>query len=307
MQFSSWKSTMPLAYCTIAPGDGQAFRQPGSSQCMQPSLRISHSRLPFVFSYSVNRITRPRARRQIARIVVDADVGADLVAQVVPFHAGDLAGLAADALGDVDELGDRASAGARGARRSGRVVAERRMISSDCSAMLSSYTFSTLTRNDLNSGVCELASPTDGVSVLARKPGFATPLKPQWIGMPTWCSVLPSICQRLDPLGHDRDGDDMAALGADLDAIAGGDAEFLRQAPRRFPRTAPAARSRSAARAWSSSGNARSAGRWCRMRELVRLAERLRSSVEHARRRIVRARGLFGMQRVVASGVSNGS
>ncbi len=48
---------MPLLYCTIAPGEGQAFRQPGSSQCMQPSLRISHSRSPAGFSYSVNRIT----------------------------------------------------------------------------------------------------------------------------------------------------------------------------------------------------------------------------------------------------------
>src|SRR5262245_32330344 len=44
MQFSETKSTMPFEYLTIAPGDGQAFRQPGSSQCMQPSLRISHSR-----------------------------------------------------------------------------------------------------------------------------------------------------------------------------------------------------------------------------------------------------------------------
>ena len=57
MQFSEMKSTMPLAYCTIAPGEGQAFRQPGSEQCMQPSLRISHSRLPSGFSYSVNRIS----------------------------------------------------------------------------------------------------------------------------------------------------------------------------------------------------------------------------------------------------------
>src|SRR5689334_18184989 len=56
MQFSCTKSTMPLAYCTIAPGDGQALRQPGSSQCMQPSLRISHSRLS-PFSYSAKRIT----------------------------------------------------------------------------------------------------------------------------------------------------------------------------------------------------------------------------------------------------------
>src|SRR5215470_10546308 len=56
MQFSSWKSTMPLEYCTMAPGDGQALRQPGSSQCMQPSLRISHSSRPFS-STSLKRIT----------------------------------------------------------------------------------------------------------------------------------------------------------------------------------------------------------------------------------------------------------
>ena len=35
-------------------------------------------------------------------------------------------------------------------------------------AMASSSPFSMLTRNALNSGVCELASPTKGVSVLAR-------------------------------------------------------------------------------------------------------------------------------------------
>ncbi len=50
----------------------------------------------------------------------------------------------------------------------GKVVADRRLISSDCSAIASPYAFSTLTRNDLNSGVCELPSPTDGVSVLVR-------------------------------------------------------------------------------------------------------------------------------------------
>src|SRR5690554_1307298 len=51
------KSTMPLEYCTMAPGAGHAFRQPGSSQCMHPSLRINHSRLPVSgLSYSVKRI-----------------------------------------------------------------------------------------------------------------------------------------------------------------------------------------------------------------------------------------------------------
>src|ERR1700694_4508356 len=62
-------------------------------------------------------------------------------------------------------------------------VAERRTMSRDCRAMSERlhliHSFSTLTRNDLNSGVCELASPTTGVSVLARKPGLARPVKPQ--------------------------------------------------------------------------------------------------------------------------------
>src|ERR1700739_765632 len=57
MQFSEMKSTMPLAYLTMAPGAGHAFRQPGSSQCMQPSLRISHSSRPGSVSTSENRIT----------------------------------------------------------------------------------------------------------------------------------------------------------------------------------------------------------------------------------------------------------
>ncbi len=56
-QCSLMKSTMPLAYLTIAPGEGHDFRQPGSSQCMQPSLRISHSSLPASGSTSENFIT----------------------------------------------------------------------------------------------------------------------------------------------------------------------------------------------------------------------------------------------------------
>src|SRR5574340_1177300 len=56
MQFSWWKSTIPLLNCTMAPGAGQAFRQPGSAQCMQPSLRISHSSLSGCTSTSEKRI-----------------------------------------------------------------------------------------------------------------------------------------------------------------------------------------------------------------------------------------------------------
>src|SRR5207248_3063296 len=57
MQFSSWKSTIQFEYCTMAPGAGHAFRQPGSAQAMQPSLRINHSRSPLGFSYSAKAIT----------------------------------------------------------------------------------------------------------------------------------------------------------------------------------------------------------------------------------------------------------
>ena len=38
---------MPLVYWTMAPGAGQAVRQPGSAQCMHWSLRISQCSAPF--------------------------------------------------------------------------------------------------------------------------------------------------------------------------------------------------------------------------------------------------------------------
>src|SRR6185436_15736017 len=56
MQRSGSTSTMPFSYCTIAPGAGQAARQPGSSQCMQPSLRISQASPPSCVSCSEKRI-----------------------------------------------------------------------------------------------------------------------------------------------------------------------------------------------------------------------------------------------------------
>src|SRR5262249_47744466 len=50
---------------------------------------------------------RPGARAQIVRVLVLPGVGAALTPQVVPLHAGDLAGFAADTLARIDELGDR--------------------------------------------------------------------------------------------------------------------------------------------------------------------------------------------------------
>ena len=49
---------------------------------------------------------RPRFCGQVGRVVVDAGVVADVITQVVPFRTGYLAGLAADAARNVDELGD---------------------------------------------------------------------------------------------------------------------------------------------------------------------------------------------------------
>src|SRR5271165_2757538 len=54
MQFSCWKSTMPLAYCTMAPSAGHARRQPGSAQCMHWCLRISQAKLPSLCWSSLN-------------------------------------------------------------------------------------------------------------------------------------------------------------------------------------------------------------------------------------------------------------
>ena len=57
MQLSLLKSTIPLLSLIIAPGLGHAFIQPGSSQCIQPSLRINQSIPPCSFSSSLKRIT----------------------------------------------------------------------------------------------------------------------------------------------------------------------------------------------------------------------------------------------------------
>src|SRR6266566_5333889 len=56
MQFSCWKSTIPFVYWTIAPSAGHARRQPGSSQCMHWSLRISHCSVPSARGCSLNLI-----------------------------------------------------------------------------------------------------------------------------------------------------------------------------------------------------------------------------------------------------------
>ena len=56
MHFVWSKFTMPFVYWTMAPGAGQAARQPGSSQWRQLSLRMSQARSPPSSSISLNRM-----------------------------------------------------------------------------------------------------------------------------------------------------------------------------------------------------------------------------------------------------------
>src|SRR5690606_32136491 len=97
-----------------------------------------------------------------------------------------------------DELGDLVDATLphlgrrRGGRRAGDDVLHVDLVATHQTVPPN---FSTFTRNDLNSGVCVFPSPTKGVRVLVRCAFFATPLKPQWMGMPIWWTVRPSICR----------------------------------------------------------------------------------------------------------------
>src|SRR4051812_41313437 len=135
MQFSWWKSTMPLVYWTIAPGEGQAFRQPGSSQCMQPSLRISHSRLPSLFSCSEKRIT--------VHDCGDRSIGLSYTPVVSPtssrrsFHSMQAVWQALQPM-HLETSISLATVPVTGVRASGicTVVADMRLISSDCKAMV---------------------------------------------------------------------------------------------------------------------------------------------------------------------------
>ena len=114
----------------------------------------------------------PGAWVEIHGIVVGSLEIPDLGPQVVPLHAGGLARLAADAAADVDQLRHLDLVVADRRRRQGRcrdadeilrLEIRHRLLLHVTGALVASI----LTRNALNSGVCTLASPTDGVSVLA--------------------------------------------------------------------------------------------------------------------------------------------
>src|SRR6202035_145461 len=135
MQFSSWKSTIPFEYCTIAPGAGHAFRQPGSAQCMHPSLRISHSRSPLGFSTSAKRINvQVLALRSCGfwywPIFVPISSRRSFHSMQATWHALQPIHLVVSMSFATSPVYAPRTSG------SGRVVAERRMMSSDCNAIV---------------------------------------------------------------------------------------------------------------------------------------------------------------------------
>src|SRR5262249_10203190 len=137
---------------------------------------------------------RPAVRRQIVRIFIDTHIDADLLVQIVPLEARRLACLAADALRHVDQLGHLGLPfGRRRDRRSGS--SDQILIAEPCGDGLGGGIWkwrkhvrppyatgpamgSISTRNALYSGVCALASPTGGVSVLIGVAFLASPMKP---------------------------------------------------------------------------------------------------------------------------------
>src|ERR1041384_88345 len=115
MHFVWSKFTMPLVYWTMAPGGGQAgvlADEPGQIAALELDLVEPHE--------------VPGRGGQVGVALVAAEVRRVVGRQVVPLLAGHLAGLAADAEVDVDELGDlggvAADAGRR--RRRGRLAAD---------------------------------------------------------------------------------------------------------------------------------------------------------------------------------------
>src|SRR6185295_14641341 len=132
---------------------------------------------------------RRHVRDRLERVHRQALRGLGLDVQVVPLHAGDLAGLAADAGGRVDEHADLVVLADGGAHPGGGDVLDLE------AAHYAVPTFSSLTRKVLYSGVWEFGSTTLGVSRFAIGPRPTPlptrPMKPQWIGIATYHTVLP--------------------------------------------------------------------------------------------------------------------
>ena len=90
------------------------------------------------------------------------------------------------------------------------------------------------TRNALNSGVCEFASPTGGVSEFIGEAFLVSPIKPKCSGRPIGVDGLAVDLERLKPLGDDGLGLHLAAVGPDADQLSGSNAFLLCKLLRQF-------------------------------------------------------------------------
>ncbi len=115
---------MPLVYWTMAPGAGQAARQPGVGAVH--ALVLAHQpvqRAVLLVLAEPDQV--PDVRRHVGQRLVGPHLHGGFRRQIVPLLAGHLAGLAADARRGVDELGDRRhDADARRGRRRRRDAQE---------------------------------------------------------------------------------------------------------------------------------------------------------------------------------------
>jgi hypothetical protein len=98
MQFSEMKSTIPLAYWTIAPGAGQALSAVHAAVLADQPFELAVLRFDLAEAHQ-----GPGVLGQVVRVLIAPDIDPDLVAQVIPLVAGRLARLAADAFRYIDK------------------------------------------------------------------------------------------------------------------------------------------------------------------------------------------------------------
>src|SRR5580704_6827603 len=228
MQFSSWKSTIPFAYCTIAPGEGHALRHPGSVQCMHPSLRISHSRSPLGFSTSARRIS--------VQLLALRSCGFWYCPVLVPissrrsFHSMQATWQALQPMHLVVSMSLATPPPAGAWRICGErvVVAERRTISRDCNAMaVGPLRFLDLDEERLELRRLRVAIAHDGREGVGEEAGFCQSLEAPVNGDADVVQRLALDLQRLQALGHYCNGPDVAAIRAHLHRVPARDAQLL--------------------------------------------------------------------------------
>src|SRR3984885_2581736 len=228
MQFSSWKSTIPLAYCTIAPGEGQAFRHPGSAQCMQPSLRMSHSRSPLGFSTSAKRIS--------VQLLALRSWGFWYCPVVVPissrrsFHSMQATWHALQPMHLVVSMSLATPPPAGAWRICGErvVVAERRTMSRDCNAMaVRPLSLLDLDQERFELGCLRVAIAHHRGKRVRQVPRLGEAFEAPVNGDADVVQRLALDLEHLQALGDHGDGLDVAAVGADLYRIPARDAQLL--------------------------------------------------------------------------------